>query len=117
MPRPLAWTIGTSGFVLALDRARGAVVDAQVLAPEVEQRVEVTAGDPESVDLGDEQLVVADGIGLDDPALQRAERPVDERQAGRAGAPARPAELLTAGADRRMGEAVGQGLLVVAEDV
>lgn len=61
--------------------------------------------------------MVADRVDADDGAFKRGDRALEERQAGRARLPRRTAEELAAGLDRRPGEAVGEDLLVLAEDV
>ena len=71
----------------------------------------------EGVDPGDEQVVVANGKGQFDRTLQRRDRAVDERQAGRSRMPAHTTELVAAGRDRCAGEAVRHRLLVLAQDV
>ena len=61
--------------------------------------------------------MVAGRERLDDRALERRDRPVEQGQAGRAGMPGRPAELVAAGLHRGPREAVGEGLLVLGQDV
>ena len=131
--RPLAATVGTrrqaSGVVGAgrhvarhvlrdaLERRRLRPLDPQVLAAVVEQRHRVGLGVAERVDAGDEQLVVAGLEGVGDRALERRDRAVDERQAGRAMGPRGAAEVVAAGLDGRTREAVRQRLLVLGQDV
>ena len=65
----------------------------------------------------DEQVVVTGRERLDDRALERCDRPVDERQPRLSGVPLGAAEALATGLHRRAREAVGQRLLVFGQDV
>src|SRR3954447_17691489 len=127
MSRPFARIVGmgwtwrsggrrASALRLALDAALRAVIDAQVLPPEVEQRVRLGV-DLERIHAADEQLVIPHRERLDDGALERRQGRLEERQAGGTRVPVRPAELVATRADRRMRKAVGDRLLVVAKDV
>ena len=69
------------------------------------------------IDPSDEQVVVAGGERLDDRALQGRDRAVEQRQTGGPRTPGRPAERLTRRLDGRTREAVGQLILVLAQDV
>src|SRR6187397_2879691 len=102
---------------LALDLGRGRTLDAQVMPPVVEQRHRVMRLVRERVHATDEQVVVAGREGLDDRALERRDRTIEQWQTRLARLPGRPAEVLPAGLDRCPREAVGERLLVLGQDV
>src|SRR3954452_13103149 len=117
MSRPLAWTVGTLALVLAGDDRSRCLLDAEVAAAVVEERLRGVLLVAERVDSPDEEVVVAGRERLDDRALECRDRAVDERQPRRPGVPRRAAELAASRLDGRAGEAVRDRLLVLGQDV
>src|SRR4051812_11934349 len=105
MSRALAWTVGTLALVLAFDDCRGRAFDAKVAAPIEEERLGVVLLVVERVDSPDEQVVIAGRERLDDRALERRDRAVDQRQPRRPGVPRRAAEVAAPRFHGRAGEA------------
>ena len=89
--------------------ATAAAVVEQRLAAVVSARVE-------SLDLADEDRVIAARVGVDDRAFELGQRLVDDGQAELASMVRDALELLDTG-EARGGEAAGQGLLVRGEHI
>ncbi len=104
-------------FGLALDLGTRGTLDPEVAAAVVEQRHGVVVLVRQGIDPPDEQIVVTGRERLDDRAFERRDRAVDERQPGRARMPRRPAKRVAAGLDGGAGEAIGQRLLILGQDI
>src|SRR5258707_2053116 len=94
---------GHSALRLAFDRTVTPLDHSEVAPSEVQQGRHALAVLLERIHPADEQVVVPGGEGLDGRALERRDRAVDQRQAGRAAMPRGSAKDLAAGADRRVG--------------
>ena len=106
-----------AAFGFADDLGGMARVEPEVAAPVIDQRQRVDFGVRDGLDLADEEIVIADRERLDDLALQRRDRAVEERQAEHTRLPGGAAERVAIGHDDSSGEAVRKSLLPLAEDV